>query len=56
MKNLGKLNEREELRCSECWHGHFKDWTWYSVYFELKDNLNDSTVLNTGETGDISMD
>ena len=41
-------NEREELKRS-----YFNDWTGHNVDFEQKDNLTNSTVLNTGEAGDI---
>ena len=46
-------NEREKLRRSVRYHGHIQVYTGRYVCFELKDNLFDSTVLNTGETGDI---
>ena len=32
----------------------FKDRTGHNVYFELKGNLTDSTVLNIGEASDIN--
>ena len=45
--------QREELRFSVRVYGHFKDWTGHYEYFELKDNLTDSTILNTVKTGVI---
>ena len=33
--------------------GHIKVWIEHDASFELRDNLTDSSVLNTGETGDM---
>ena len=35
-------------------HGHFKVLTGCNAYFELKDKLTESKVLNTTEAGDIN--
>ena len=41
-----------ETFCTLAWK--FKNWTGYYDYFDLKVNLADSTVLTTGETGDMN--
>ena len=48
------LSLKEILIRSARLHGHFKDWIENIICFELKGHLTDSTVLNTGETGDIN--
>ena len=52
---LGEKWKREKMKCSSYYHGHIKVRTGYYVNFELWDNLTDSTVLNTGETGDMNV-